>query len=641
VAQLGIGVEFLHEFGKLEPSMRRRTVEAVEKFSAHTHAGLHLEKLTNPRDARVRTIRIDQFWRGVVLAPERGDQYVLLRVLPHDDAIDWARSRTFSVNPVSGTLEVRDVVALEELTDAAPVPAQPNRLFAKVGDADLRRLGIDDQVLAAARTISDEAALHALAPLLPESQGDVLQALAAGYDVEQVWADVVAPRIPTETVDTDDLAAAVERTQGRIALVDGPDELLALLAKPLALWRVFLHPSQEEVAYRPTYWGSAQVTGGPGTGKTVVALHRVKHLATSRELPPKSIMLTTYTRSLADALERDLTQLLDPEQRSAVEVLNVDRWALGVVRAAHGRVAVAKDEELLGRLEGGPFPPTFLMEEWRQVVLANDVHSEEAYLAAPRRGRGRGLTKGQKRQVWATLAAFVDGLHRDRLQTWLTVADEAARLVAGRGNAPFRHVVVDEIQDLHPAQWRLLRAAVPIGPDDLFLTGDPHQRIYGNHVSLRAVGISVAGRSSRLRINYRTSAEILQWAMGVLGDVAIADLDDGLDSLSGYHSALHGEHPDLAPAATPAQEAEELALALLQWHEDGVAWGDIAVVGRTRRGVQRIARELHAYGIRTAELGDRDIPDDAVRTGTMHRLKGLEFRSCVPRNSARLEILAG
>ena len=103
MAQLGIGVEFLHEFGKLEPSARRRTVEAVEKFSVHTHAGLHLEKLTNPRDAQVRTIRIDQFWRGVVLAPARGDQYVLLRVLPHDDAIDWARSRTFSVNPVSGT----------------------------------------------------------------------------------------------------------------------------------------------------------------------------------------------------------------------------------------------------------------------------------------------------------------------------------------------------------------------------------------------------------------------------------------------------------------------------------------------------------------------------------------------------------
>ena len=89
-----------------------------------------------------------------------------------------------------GALEVRDVVALEQITETAPAAAGPQRLFAAVGDADLRRLGIDEQVLAAARTIVDEAMLHALTPVLPEGQGDVLQALAAGYEVEQVWADV-------------------------------------------------------------------------------------------------------------------------------------------------------------------------------------------------------------------------------------------------------------------------------------------------------------------------------------------------------------------------------------------------------------------------------------------------------------------
>ena len=197
MAQLGIGVEFLHEFGKLEPTGARRTVEAVEKFSEHTHAGVHLEKLTNPRDARVRTIRIDQFWRGVVLAPDAGDQFVLLRVLPHDDAIDWARSRRFSVNPVSGILEVRDVVALEELTGPAPAPTEPDRLFASVGDADLRRLGIDDQVLAAARADhrrGDAGGDHAADAGEPGRRP--ARPWPPGYEVEQVWADVVAPRDP-------------------------------------------------------------------------------------------------------------------------------------------------------------------------------------------------------------------------------------------------------------------------------------------------------------------------------------------------------------------------------------------------------------------------------------------------------------
>ena len=119
MAQLGIGVEFLHEFGKLEPSVRRRTVEAVEKFSAHTHAGLHLEKLTNPRDARVRTIRIDQFWRGVVLAPTGRPASCCCAYCRTTTQSTGPGRRTFSVNPVSGVLEVRDVVALEELTGPA------------------------------------------------------------------------------------------------------------------------------------------------------------------------------------------------------------------------------------------------------------------------------------------------------------------------------------------------------------------------------------------------------------------------------------------------------------------------------------------------------------------------------------------
>lgn len=634
--QLAVGVDFLNEFAQLEGPIRRRTVEALSTFAEHTHAGLHLEKLTGIRDPRVRTIRITDYWRGVVLAPTSGDRFVLLRVLGHDEAVEWAKRRTFTVNEVSGVLEVRDIAALEAQLAEQPsaAPSIAARLFAGVSDGELRKLGIDEQVLAAARTIVDEAMLHAITPVLPENQADVLQALAAGYEVEQVWSDIVAPRIPAGPIDPEDLVAAAERTQGRIALVDGPEELLTLFAKPMALWRVFLHPSQEEIAYRPSYWGSAQITGGPGTGKTVVALHRVKHLVTARELPPKSVLLTTYTRGLADALDRDIAQLLEPEQRRAVEVLNIDRWALGVVRAEHGSVALAKDDDLRNRMRQAAthaeaeFSPTFLLEEWRQVVLAHDVRSVDEYLTAPRRGRGRGITKNQKRRVWAALNTFAERLRTDGVWTWLTLADEAARIVGNRDRAPFRHVVVDEIQDLHPAQWRLLRAAVPLGPDDLFLTGDPHQRIYGNHVSLRTVGIAVGGRSMRLRINYRTSAEILRWSMGALGDIAIADLDDGLDSLSGYRSALHGEYPELAAATTPTQESEDLALALTQWHEDGVGWADMAVVARTNATARAVGRDLAGHGITTAELHEPSAAAQAVRIGTMHGMKGLEFR-CV------------
>ena len=101
--RLGIDRDFLWEFGKLDRTVQQRVYDAFAKFEQATHAGAHLEKIGNVRDERLRSIRIDQFWRGIVLAPESGDSYTLLKVLPHDDAYAWARRRQFSVNRATGT----------------------------------------------------------------------------------------------------------------------------------------------------------------------------------------------------------------------------------------------------------------------------------------------------------------------------------------------------------------------------------------------------------------------------------------------------------------------------------------------------------------------------------------------------------
>src|SRR5687768_14143501 len=94
------------------------------RFQDHTHAGLHLEQVRNARDPRVRTIRIDKFWRGVVLAPEKGDVYCLLTVLPHDEAYRYCESRKFTVNQRLGVLESRDDLQLEIMEPALRMAAK-------------------------------------------------------------------------------------------------------------------------------------------------------------------------------------------------------------------------------------------------------------------------------------------------------------------------------------------------------------------------------------------------------------------------------------------------------------------------------------------------------------------------------------
>ncbi|HEY8533602.1 MAG TPA: UvrD-helicase domain-containing protein [Micromonospora sp.] len=631
--RLGIAKEFLDQYARLQKPVRKAVYAAITKFSEHTHAGLHLEKLNNAKDPRIRTIRITDFYRGVVLAPDSGDEFLLLTVLPHDDAIAYATSRRFTVNQALGVLEVRDQQGLDEIestlreaaTDSSP------QLFAHVSDADLTRLGIDSQLLPLVRALSSEEQLGSLASLLPTAQYHVLLALAAGYTPDDVWdemcASLLAETGPDE-VDTEDISAAIERTSDQFVTVSGPEELARILRHPFDAWRTFLHPAQRSIAYRPSYSGPALVTGGSGTGKTVTALHRAVFLA-KRCDEPSSVLLTTFTRNLADALDQQLALLLDDaEIRARIDVLNVDRLAYRVFSEVYGRQPCIVDEEVLRQLwekaaASSGFPAAFLEQEWEQVILAQGLREPDQYLAARRHGRGKALRTEERGVVWEAIRQVTDALRKLGQYTHLQLADEAARLLAERLVRPYRHVIVDEGQDLHPAQWRLLRNAVAPGPDDLFIVADPHQRIYDNQVSLARLGVDVRGRRRRLTVNYRTTQDILSWAVRLLAGVRPTGLDDQPDSLTGYRSPLRGQRPVVR--AFPDREAECAGLVeqIRIWLDADVEPDAIGVAARNKYLV-RVARDsLAAAGISAISTTAKG---QGVRVDTMHAMKGLEFR---------------
>ncbi len=311
----------------------------------------------------------------------------------------------------------------------------------------------------------------------------------------------------------------------------------------------------------------SQVTGGPGTGKTVVALHRVKHLLA--RYPDHRILLTTFTNALADTLRANLSLLLGVDTLPPrLEVSTVNAYAYRTVQQLSGRapapIGDVDERQLWRRVQrrlGLPWAEQFLQQEYRHVILAQNLRTREEYRAAARRGRGRAIGAPQRDLIWDAVEAFHGELSAAGKTTQLRMCATAAELVDGAKPAmrEFQHVVVDEAQDLHPMQWRLLRAAVAPGPDDLFLTGDPHQRIYDNRVSLASVGISVAGRSSRLRLNYRNTEEILSWSAGLMHESPVADLEgQGSDTLAGYRSLLHGRRPHISGYASEQEEVAAL-----------------------------------------------------------------------------------
>ena len=640
MATLVFAKEFLDDFAKLEPPVRQKVRELPDKFEDAVHSGVHLEKLATARDDRVRTVRVDQFWRGVVVNLGEA-RFALLRVLGHDDAIAWAAKQRFGVNQVTGLVEILDVPTVEAKVDAvvATAPAAAPSLFADRKDKDFTSVGVDAELIPLLRRIVAEGELYAIANYLPDAQGDAVLMLADGKTTEEVWSELAQDyELGGTAVDVEDIETALDQpgTKSGFVVTTSDTELIELLSGDFEAWRTFLHPAQRVIAYRPVYKGPAKVTGGAGTGKTVVAIHRARFLAEQMVQSGDTtgrILFATYSKSLAENLEATLRHFCTPEQFRHLQVSTVDAFARLALSAAKQSYRpmfgkpldeLAKEAVAVSGLDAFDLDDRFLQSEWNQVILARRLTSYAEYATSPRPGRGSRISRPVRKVVWSALEYMQSELQRKGQSTYLQLDEAAADLLGAQVAKPYRHIVVDEAQDLHPCQWRLLRAGVAEGNNDLFIAGDAYQRIYGNRVSLRALGIETRGKSRRLKINYRTSQQILSWALAILTGEPVDDLDGESESLVGYRSAIDGPVPTIQQFVTPAEEAEFVAAQVQEWIEEGVTPSSIGICARTRQDFQPVQRALTDAGIAASDSGGA-----GVWITTMHSAKGLEFARLV------------
>lgn len=636
---------FQTSYDSLDGSLKARVMDFLMKLQRDPDSpGLDLKLPKGTVDRRVRTARVNDDYRAVLLElPDRAG-YVLAAVKSHDEAYRFAERVVFSVNEVTGALELLDPAPLREaLVDAVARgdTAGSGPILGHVRERELRRLGFDEQVAEDLVRITDLDALLTVADRLPRAQSEAVLDLAAGRTVDEVWADLVDTE--PAVIDTSDVLAALERPLSRLSFTspDSEAELRAVLEDSFEKWRVWLHPLQRRVAYRSGYRGPFRLTGGAGTGKTVTALHRAAHLAAGLG-PDQRVLFTTFTRTLAQTIKEQLVRLAGPAVLSKVDVLTVDALARRVLAAAEAGRERARSLRVVGdtapeladlwaqaaRGSRGEWATDFLSSEWSSVVLAQGITDRDSYLTARRSGRGRRLSRIDRADLWQVFERFTLLLTANETMTFTQIAAQAA--AAPPGNVTYRHAVVDEAQDLHPAHWRLLRSVVPGGTDDLFLVGDAHQRIYAYKVSLSSLGIETRGRSRRLTVNYRTSREILRWCMGVVDGHPVDDLDDQLDTLAGARSAFRGPEPVLHGYASRAAELAALVETVHDWIDEDIAPTDMCVMTRTRSLGSEVSDVLADSGLDVLVLGP-DTPDNperpGVRVATMHRAKGLEFRA--------------
>ncbi|MEV5544933.1 UvrD-helicase domain-containing protein [Streptomyces sp. NPDC052309] len=669
------------EILRLPRTVKGALFDFQHKFKENPETpGLRLKQLKG--DGRLWSARVNDEYRALLLRLAE-DNWLIVSVKHRKDVYDRL---SYGINHVTGGIEYVDLQVVEDsvlrrLPPREPSPAEPVAppepelpkdapLFAVWSDAQLAELGVAEPLVPVIRTLTTEEQLLGLVEYAPQLTGEVLVALFDGKSFEEVRDEITGPLTAAEPVDTEDFQAAAERPA---TVVTTSDDALreALEAGDFGRWKVFLHPTQTRLVER-RYSGPARVGGGPGTGKTIVALHRVRHLVA--QLPPgntKPVLLTTYNKNLSADLRSRLLELGGEPLLSRVDVSHVDQLALRIVREAEpgsrkqtidDSQAVREWRQMLDELGETGWDAEFLHDEWTQVILGQAVGTRTDYFRARRAGRGRNIGRAERAAIWQLTERFVQRLDRLGRQTWDQVAERAARLEMGREQRihaierqreeagglanihvadgsggwlryRYRHIVVDEAQDLRPAHWKMLRAMTARDADDMFLVGDTHQRIYKNQVTLGSLGINIRGRSAKLSLSYRTTRQILRSALEVLGEETYDDLDGSTETLAGYHSVLSGGIPGTHPCTDWEAEREAIAERIKAWDaqpDERIAHKQIAICVPTNQMASQLAYTLAEHGVRAVEIGpEGPRGDDGVHIGTMFRFKGLEYQRMI------------
>ena len=545
--------------------------------------------------------------------------------------------------PVVDSSEVR-ARARSSTAARAPQPVDQNP-YTPFSTTELSRIaGVDDELVTWLRS-------------LPPSV-DVGDALAARVvDPDVVWlladlwerpghhaaafADGGAPNIDDLAIEEEELADRLRAHDSDTELVAtaGEAELRRLLDGSIEDWMVYLHPSQSSIV-RAQFNGPARVRGGPGTGKTVVALHRARRLA--HEAPDgERVLLTTFLRTLPGVWE-GLMGTMDAEALARLDVVNVDRLAWRIVNNATGKKPLLaefdrRDSIARTLLEKHTLGSTFagnqslLLEEFDAFVSGRGTEDPEEYFALRRRGGGIPLARPERERVWSAYQDYRRQLERLRRTDFALIRAEALALVRGGAGERYAGVVVDEAQDITEVGTRLLYELDASTDHRGFLAvADGQQSIYPGGFSLRSIGIDVRGRARVLTSNWRNTWSVWTAAKAVMDGETFDDLDDdvGLRPTGEEPEPLTvGAPAELHILRSPGEELELLSALVEERIEAGTDRGDIAVLVDVKRKGDDAARVLERAGIATVPLDKYEGEHvEGVLVGTFKRAKGLEFK---------------
>lgn len=596
-----------------------------------TSNGLSFHKLDRAKDANFWSVRVNADIR--IIVHRTAASILLVYVDHHDDAYKWAERRKIERHPTTGAMqlvEVRERVEEVEIfkpkeAAAAPVPAaKPSPpLFDNLRKFELMAFGVPEEWVNDVRTATEDT-LFDIIEHLPQEAQEALLKLAVGEKPQ-----------PPEPVPAETDPFAHPDAQRRFRVLTNAEELRQALDYPWDKWAVFLHPAQADLVER-SFSGPTRVSGSAGTGKTIVALHRAVHLA--RANPTSTVLLTTFSKPLANALRGKLASLVGNEPKvsarivvKAVSAVGYDLYSerFGQPQIAPAPLIKSLIVKAAAEVEGHKFSTQFLIGEWNDVVDAWQLRSWEDYRDVSRLGRKTRIGGKQRETLWVIFERVRKWLAERGVVTWSDIFGRLAGSLTQKSPRAYDFAVIDEAQDLGVAEARFFAALAAGRGDGLFFAGDLGQRIFQQPFSWKALGLDVRGRSFTLRINYRTSHQIRTHSDRLLPST-VSDVDGNTEGRRGTVSTFDGPPPTVMSCSDADHECRVVASWISDRLKDGCAPREVGVFVRSDAEMKRARAAAKAAGVRAVELSEKvEAEDGAVAISTMHFAKGLEFRSVV------------
>lgn len=436
-----------------------------------------------------------------------------------------------------------------------------------------------------------------------------------------------------------------------------PEDLLRYAEGTLTGFLLRLDKQQEPL----TNWalsGPTLVKGGPGSGKSTVALYRLReivahHLAETGQVP--TILFTTYTNALINASESLLRQLmgdvLELDKRGnlpkEIRITTLHKTAQWIARRSGEQFEMAFDNHRQQALQAAraalqprqlgdaakiplanaiaDLRDDYLLAEFDWVIEGQNCQSEAEYLGANRNGRGLPFNQTRRQAVWQLYTNYRQTLLEQNKYTWGHLTQFAlAQVQSGDFSQRWDYVIVDEAQDLPPVALAL---AVELcrEPAGVFLTADANQSLYNRSFRWGQVheNLNVQGRTRILKRNYRSTRQIAAAAADIMRPVP--DFDEEAMVQEYVHAGL----PPLIYAASGSedqarwigQQIYEAARKLRLPVNAATVLVYSSSVG------QPLAEALSQQGLPAKFMNSSqfDLDEPCIKITTLHAAKGLEF----------------